>query len=569
MAASIIDAFVATFGLDISGFKQKRKELEEEQKRLREETKRTLDSAEKSSKNATTAFMGLRREVVGLVMAFAGGASIATFMSQLARADADAGRLGETLGTTTSRVVGWRQVMRSVGGSEGSGDAALSAMAGMKSQFLLTGDPGRAPDLLGLGITPQDLRDMDPSDLLLKITEARGRMDSAQFSARLRRLGFNQDFINAALKGRPELENIIREAERNSEQIERNAAAARKLDESLGRLRDTMDQVGRKYLPPLIDGFTDFVQFLERTNTLLPAVEAGMQAIAVVTLAAINPWLGLAAAIGAVVNGLMDLLGLSGNQKIFAILQGVFGGGSTGFIGASYVYAMLQRMGIVGPLDGGQSSAAPAPRRARGGRPSGGSPAPADMASPVNTQRRDTITRFLMSNGVDADVARGITAGVWAESRFDPNALNQQSGAFGIGQWLGSRRDELFRRYGNNPSMQEQLQFMLWELRGGDQGGRSVLTSRNANDALTNYITNFMRPQGRNWEHRRDWQADMDRGRSWLSRNRLHGTSGTQVSINQVTINTQATNGAAVARDFQAALTQRGIIAQADMGVAV
>lgn len=174
-----------------------------------------------------------------------------------------------------------------------------------------------------------------------------------------------------------------------------------------------------------------------------------------------------------------------------------------------------------------------------------------------------------MSNGVDADVARGITAGVWAESRFDPNALNQQSGAFGIGQWLGSRRDELFRRYGNNPSMQEQLQFMLWELRGGDQGGRSVLTSRNANDALTNYITNFMRPQGRNWEHRRDWQADMDRGRSWLSRNRLHGTSGTQVSINQVTINTQATNGAAVARDFQAALTQRGIIAQADMGVAV
>jgi hypothetical protein len=47
----------------------------------------------------------------------------------------------------------------------------------------------------------------------------------------------------------------------------------------------------------------------------------------------------------------------------------------------------------------------------------------------------------------------------------------------GLGQWLGSRKDELFRRYGPNPTRAQQIEFLAYELKGGDPGGKSVLSA--------------------------------------------------------------------------------------------
>lgn len=101
---------------------------------------------------------------------------------------------------------------------------------------------------------------------------------------------------------------------------------------------------------------------------------------------------------------------------------------------------------------------------------------------------------FLQSRGLTADQARGVVAGAWAESRLDPFAVNPSSGAFGIGQWLGSRKAELFRQYGPNPTLAQQWEFLAWELGGGDHGGKAVLSETTATGALDAYIRRFMRP---------------------------------------------------------------------------
>lgn len=104
------------------------------------------------------------------------------------------------------------------------------------------------------------------------------------------------------------------------------------------------------------------------------------------------------------------------------------------------------------------------------------------------------IIDFFVRNGVPQHVARGIAAGIESESSGDHKAVNPSSGALGLGQWLGPRKAELIRRYGNNPTREQQLEFLLSELKGGDKGGPAVLSAKDEAQAVDRYIRGFMRP---------------------------------------------------------------------------
>lgn len=104
------------------------------------------------------------------------------------------------------------------------------------------------------------------------------------------------------------------------------------------------------------------------------------------------------------------------------------------------------------------------------------------------------IIGFFKSKGVSEQVARGIAAGIESEASGDHTAVNKESGALGLGQWLGSRKAGLIARYGNNPTRQQQLEFLYSELQGGDKGGPSVLAAKDEGQAVDRYIRNFMRP---------------------------------------------------------------------------
>lgn len=108
---------------------------------------------------------------------------------------------------------------------------------------------------------------------------------------------------------------------------------------------------------------------------------------------------------------------------------------------------------------------------------------------------------YLKAAGLPDHVAQGAAAGAEAESRTDPRAFNADgggNGAFGIGQWRGSRQAELFRRYGRNPTLQEQAEFLAWEIKGGDRGGKDVMAAKTATEALNAYIGET-RPDGTGW----------------------------------------------------------------------
>jgi len=104
------------------------------------------------------------------------------------------------------------------------------------------------------------------------------------------------------------------------------------------------------------------------------------------------------------------------------------------------------------------------------------------------------IINFFVGKGVPQSVARGIAAGIESESSGNHRAVNDSSGAYGLGQWLGPRKEALFARYGSNPTREQQLEFLYSELKGGDRGGPAVLAAKDEGQAVDRYIRGFMRP---------------------------------------------------------------------------
>lgn len=73
------------------------------------------------------------------------------------------------------------------------------------------------------------------------------------------------------------------------------------------------------------------------------------------------------------------------------------------------------------------------------------------------------------------------------ESGMNHRSKNSGSGAYGLAQWLGSRKKALFNKYGNNPSFQNQLDFIWHELNTSHKSGLKYLRrSKTAEEAARN-----------------------------------------------------------------------------------
>lgn len=116
------------------------------------------------------------------------------------------------------------------------------------------------------------------------------------------------------------------------------------------------------------------------------------------------------------------------------------------------------------------------------------------------------IQKYLKDQGFSDEQVRGVSAGIAAEGGSLGMAAN---GAFGIGQWRGDRLAALRARYGNAPTLAQQMEFLVGELRGGDRGGASVMHAGSAFATLNAYINDFMRPGA-------GAAGDMKRGLAWL-----------------------------------------------------
>ena len=70
----------------------------------------------------------------------------------------------------------------------------------------------------------------------------------------------------------------------------------------------------------------------------------------------------------------------------------------------------------------------------------------------------------LISHGLSEAQAAGILGNLSQESGFDPTSVNPSSGAYGILQWLGARKDNLMSYTGDGGDLRAQLDYFWYEV---------------------------------------------------------------------------------------------------------
>lgn len=554
--AKIIDAFVVTWDFDTSGAKKGERDVRASVKRTKDDAHSAALQMEADGKRAANYFAGLKNEVIGLFLAFAGANSLRTLVGDMISGAAATGRFAANMGVATDQVSAWEGAVRSMGGTAEDARGALGQMVAAYQAYRLTGTTGHDADFQGLGVSLNNLQ--DPTAALLRMAEAGERLGRPEFMARMQRIGVPDSVITTLARGRRGVQDLLEEQRRLGVVTDENARAAIEFQRQWANLTTQL----RGDLRPALTWVIETGLPLLRDHSREAAAGAIGLEIAVAA-ATVEIW-GIPVAIAAAAAALTylaDRFHVLDAWRSFMIDMRVLRlEGDLLNIPNDTREHMAQRLQILQQIGDLRDEQLHLSQNYEGG----GAPAPPVQPGSAAGGTFAQIRGFFRSNGYTDAQAAGIAAGIMAESGGNPRNRNPTSGAFGLGQWLGPRQAALFRQYGRNPTMAQQLQFFLGELRGGDPGGPAVGRQQTADAALRSIITGFFRPgAGAGGDYRRG-AAYLGGARTAV---RNHSAADNRVAINTIVVNVPHGDAHAIAAALPGAIKRRGLTVQANKGL--
>jgi hypothetical protein len=546
---TIIDSLIVTLRLDGGNFEKEASRLDATERKVRDGAQKRGQAIEESQKRQRESFSQLTKATLAYGAAFLGLGSVTGFVKNIINGDASIGRLSRQIGESTEEISAWGGVLRGAGGTAEQAASDLSLLRNSFEDIRLTGQSQLIPFFNLLGLSLKDLD--DPGEALLQIADKFAGMDPTQAAAIGRQMGFSPAMVSTLVKGRAATEELLNAQYRLGVTTKQAAADAEEL------------QRAQADLITLLGGFArtinkDVVPAATAVGKVLQAI-AQDQSFRAFMSAAKDATLALFSVAKPVFTVLFGLI-----QSVARLLSGDFSG--------AWKSVKNTVVDVVKSLESawtnGTRAAVKFWRAARGldpestgGTPQAPGPAGASPQGPGGAERFGHIVKFFTDRGYSQDVARGIAAGIYAESKGDPKAINPTSGAYGVGQWLGSRQRKLFEKYGSDPTLFQQLEFMDYELRGGDHGGAAVRGARGERAALDAYIRRFMRPaQGA------ETSGDLQRGQAALQRYRpISNVGGASVTIGALHVHTAATDARGIATGISRELAV--VVPQANLGL--
>jgi hypothetical protein len=558
--ANVIDSLTIVLGLDPRGLEKGRKEAAAEILKLRDQSKRAADETESRTSRTLVGLGKIRQEIVGLALAFAGARGVGDFVSSIISGDAATGRLARNLGVATESLSAWQYALRTVNGSAADANNSLSRMFGIIEEHKFQGVSSADPILTRLGLGQRDLS--SPDSMLLALSENRTHDTRQERASLLGQLGLDENTVNVLLRGRRAVENLLQEGRRLGTTTDRDAAAAEHLQKRWAEFTTALNGQARPYIEAMVDTLLDLSKNTDAVSVAMPVLIGLVGAIGVAAAVANAPIVALAAVITGVALAVERLSTAEGRSRILRnITQD-----------ANFLKALWGAMhdpggdprgawGRIGQVfsDAWNGGGAPAAGAAGG---SGGA-----TGEPAQTKAE----QYLMSRGFTAAQARGVAAGIMAESRGNANADNPISHAYGLGQWLGPRKRALFAKYGPHPTARQQLEFLADEMLGDKQGGAHVRAAQDTDSALLAYVYDVMRPG-------KGAVGDIARGRAWMggggarlavAPRATHSTSTNtnETHIGTITVHTRATDAKGIAADLPSAIRKRSLTGQANSGL--
>lgn len=113
-----------------------------------------------------------------------------------------------------------------------------------------------------------------------------------------------------------------------------------------------------------------------------------------------------------------------------------------------------------------------------------------------NDYSSNEIVQYFIEKGLTKAQAKGIYGNIMQESGGNIRAKSSDGyNSYGLAQWTGARKARLFSKYGNNPNMQQQLDFLWYELNTTENKAlQSLKNTTNVEDATRVFMQEFERP---------------------------------------------------------------------------
>ena len=118
-----------------------------------------------------------------------------------------------------------------------------------------------------------------------------------------------------------------------------------------------------------------------------------------------------------------------------------------------------------------------------------------DDRTPTGNQ----IVNFFMNKGLTKNQAKGIYGNIMQESGGKHNIVSRDGhNSYGLAQWTGTRKARLFSKYGTNPTVNQQLEYLWDELNSTEKNALNALrNTTTVEDATKVFMQKFERPA--NW----------------------------------------------------------------------
>ena len=118
-----------------------------------------------------------------------------------------------------------------------------------------------------------------------------------------------------------------------------------------------------------------------------------------------------------------------------------------------------------------------------------------DDRTPTGSQ----IVNFFMNKGLTKNQAKGIYGNNMQESGGKHNIVSRDGhNSYGLAQWTGTRKARLFSKYGTNPTVNQQLEYLWDELNSTEKNALNALrNTTTVADATKVFMQKFERPA--NW----------------------------------------------------------------------
>lgn len=114
----------------------------------------------------------------------------------------------------------------------------------------------------------------------------------------------------------------------------------------------------------------------------------------------------------------------------------------------------------------------------------------------VPSNDSEFIINYFVNKGLTRIQAKGIYGNLMQESGGNIQAISSDGhDSYGLAQWTGPRKEKLFEMYGPNPTIEQQLDFLWWELNNTHKDAlRALKQAKTVYDATKIFMDKFERP---------------------------------------------------------------------------